>query len=193
MKALIAILAALALAGCASDYGKYAAMQTDIQTAKSNADAERYKAIAAIGGGGDVTAKVASLFALAAVQAAPQSMHLAAPKTAGDTVREWAGILVPSLVQGYGIFGNTKLGMRQSDNATALGISTNEAFVGMAGQIQAPAANMTIGESGVIGAGSYSTDTHAITDSYNPVDNSQQPIDNSNHGNPVYTPEPIPE
>ena len=46
---------------------------------------------------------------------------------------------------------------------------------------------------GVIGAGSYSTDTHAITDSYNPVDNSQQPIDNSNQGNPVYTPEPIPE
>lgn len=180
MKSIFAILAALALAGCASDYGKYAAMQTDIQTAKSNADAERYKAIAAIGSGGDVTARVASLFALAAVQAAPQSMHLAAPKSAGDSVREWAGILIPSLVQGYGIYGNTRLGMRQSDNATALGVSTNETFLGMAGQIQAPAASMTIGGSGVIGAGSYSTDNHAIDGSYNPAT-----TDNSNQGNPV--------
>ena len=196
MKALIATLAtlaALALTGCASDYGKYAAMQTDIQTAKSNADAERYKAIAAIGGGGDVTAKVASLFALAAVQAAPQPTHLAAPKSTADSVREWAGVLIPSLMQGYGIYSSTKLGMAQSDNATALGVSTNETFLGMAGQIQAPAANMTIGGNGVIGAGSYSTDTHAISSSYNPVDNSNQdnPVDNSNQGNPVYPPEPL--
>lgn len=190
MKSLIAILAVLALTGCASDYGKYAAMQTDIQTAKSNADAERYKAIAAIGVSGDVTARVASLFALAAVQAAPQSMHLAAPKSAGDAVREWVGILVPSLVQGYGIYSSTKLGMTQSDNATALGVSTNETFLGMAGQIQAPAANMTIGGNGVIGDGGYSTDTHAISSSYNPVDNSNQdnPVDNSNQGNPVEAP-----
>jgi hypothetical protein len=33
--------------------------------------------------------------------------------------------------------------MRQSDNATALGISTNAAFVGIASKIQAPAANIT--------------------------------------------------
>ena len=189
MKALMVVLAALVMTGCASDYGKYAQMQTDIQVAKSNADSARYTAIAAIGGGGDVTAKVASLFALAAVQATPQSMNLAAPKSAGDNVREWASILLPSLVQGYGIYGNTQVSKNASDNATALGISTNNTFLGMAGQIQAPAANMNIGGNGVIGAGSYSTDTHAISDSYNPVDNSNQynPVDNSNQGNPVET------
>ncbi len=189
MKSLIALFAVLILAGCAATpYAEYAS----IHKAYADAQAAKYQAIGAIAVSGDTTAKVSAMFALqgAGQQGAP---NIAAPKSAADNVREWAGILIPSLTQGYGIFANTRLGMRQSDNATALGISTNEAFVGIAGQIQAPAANMTIGESGVIGAGSYSTDTHAITDSYNPVDNSQQPIDNSNQGNPVYTPEPIPE
>lgn len=44
--------------------------------------------------------------------------------------------------------------------------------------IQAPAANVTttttLSGSGVIGSGSYSTDSHAISGSYNPVDNSNQ-------------------
>lgn len=106
--------------------------------------------------------------------------HIAPPKSAGDTVREWVGILVPSLVQGYGIYSGTRLGITQSDNTTALGMSTNDAFVNMAGQIQAPAPNMTLSGSGVIGAGSYSTDNHAIDGSYNPAT-----TDNSNQGNPV--------
>lgn len=76
------------------------------------------------------------------------------------------------------MFSGTKLGMRQSDNATALGLSTNAAFVGMAGQIQAPAANLTIGGNGVIGDGTYTATS--INNSYNPA-----PVDNSNQGNPV--------
>jgi hypothetical protein len=58
--------------------------------------------------------------------------------------------------------------MRQSDNATALGISTNNAFVGMASQIQAPAANVTtIGGNGVIGAGTYSIGANSGSNSGN--------------------------
>ena len=181
MKSLIALFAVLFLAGCASaPYEKYA----EIHQAYATAQAAKYTAIGAIAVSGDTTAKVAAMFALQG--AGQQGMpNIAAPKSASDTVREWAGILVPSLVQGYSVYSGTRLGMRQSDNATVLGVSTNETFLGMADQIQSPAPNMTIGGSGVIGAGSYSTDTHAITDSYNPVDNSQQPIDNSNQGNPV--------
>lgn len=37
----------------------------------------------------------------------------------------------------------TNLGMKQSDNATALGINTNSVFSSIAGMIQAPAANVT--------------------------------------------------
>ena len=183
MKSLIAMFSVLFLAGCAATpYEKYA----EIHQAYATAQAAKYTAIGAIAVSGDTTAKVAAMFALyTGGNGGSGTPQIAAPKSAGDSVREWAGILIPSLVQGYGIFGSTRLGMRQSDNATVLGVSTNDAFVNMAGQIQAPAANLTLSGSGVIGAGSYSTDTHAITDSYNPVDNSQQPIDNSNQGNPV--------
>ena len=176
MKSTLAALAALTLAGCASaPYEKYA----EIHVAYATAQAAKYTAIGAVGVSGDTTAKVAAMFALqgAGQQGAP---NIAAPKSTADSVREWAGIIVPSLMQGYGIFANTKMGMRQSDNSTALGVSTNETFLGMAGQIQAPAANLTIGGSGVIGAGSYSTDNHAIDGSYNPA-----PVDNSNQNNPV--------
>jgi hypothetical protein len=55
----------------------------------------------------------------------------------------------------YAIGQQVKLGMRQSDNSTALGVSTNQAFVGMAGKIQAPAATMTLNGTGVLGSGSY--------------------------------------
>jgi hypothetical protein len=62
---------------------------------------------------------------------------------------------------------NVRLGMRQSDNATALGISTNAAFVGIASQIQAPAANLTLSGTGVIGAGSYSIGANSGSNSGN--------------------------
>jgi hypothetical protein len=43
----------------------------------------------------------------------------------------------------YSINKQTSLGIAQSNNATTLGVSTNAAFVGLAGKIQAPAANVT--------------------------------------------------
>ena len=197
MKTIITILVATILTGCAStDYNKYTDMQISIQTARSNAEAEKYKAIAAIAQSGDTTAKVAAMFSLQSNGQNQQAVQLAAPKSTSDNIRDWVGILVPSLIQGYGIHANTQMGMRQSDNATALGMSTNTAFVGMAGHIQAPAANITttLSGTGTLGSGSYSTDTHAITGSYNPApvttDNSNQgnPVDNSNQNNPVTNP-----
>lgn len=181
MKSTLAILAALALSGCAStsDYDNYLATQSSIQVAKANAEAAKYQAVTTLAGN-DTTAKVVAMFILNGAGQNQQASYVAPPRSTSDSVREWAGILIPSLMQGYGIFANTKMGMRQSDNATALGMSTNDAFVNMAGQIQAPAASMTIGGSGVIGAGSYSTDNHAIDGSYNPAT-----TDNSNQGNPV--------
>jgi hypothetical protein len=49
-----------------------------------------------------------------------------------------------------------------------LGISTNNAFVGIASKIQAPAANVTtIGGNGVIGAGSYTIGANSGANSGN--------------------------
>jgi hypothetical protein len=48
----------------------------------------------------------------------------------------------------------TQVGIVQSNNATTLGVSTNAAFVGLAGKIQAPAANVTTTTSTSIGANS---------------------------------------
>jgi hypothetical protein len=81
---------------------------------------------------------------------------------------QWTGLLLPTIGQVYTVNKQTTLGMRQSDNATALGVSTNAAFVGIAGKIQAPAANVTtIGGNGVIGAGSYSIGANSGSNSGN--------------------------
>jgi hypothetical protein len=72
-----------------------------------------------------------------------QQSQIAAPKTAGDHLIQWTSILLPSLTNIYGINKQASVGIAQSNNATALGISTNAAFVGIAGKIQAPGAVTT--------------------------------------------------
>ncbi len=140
------------LGGCASsgDYAAYAA----IHQANAAAQTARYNALARIAEMGDTTAKVAAVMSL---QAGGQgvSTQVAAPVSGGQTALQWASILVPGATQVYAIGQQVKLGMRQSDNSTSLGVSTNQAFVGMAGKIQAPAATMTLNGTGVLGSGSY--------------------------------------
>lgn len=188
MKTFI-LLIPLFLAGCASqDYVKYSETVVAVQTAKANAEAEKYKAMAAIAKSGDTTAKVAAMMAMQNNQQQLQ-VQIAAPKTSWDIAREMLGIFVPAIVQGYGIHANQNIAVTQSNNSKEVAVSTNQAFVGIASQIQAPAANITttLSGTGVLGSGSYTTDQHNITGSYNPIDNSNQgnPIDNSNYNNPV--------
>jgi uncharacterized protein YceK len=191
MKRLFLVVAVAAtLSGCASaDYGRYIDAHIASQTAKSNADAAKYRAMADIAQSGDTTAKVAAMMAMQ-VHNNQNTQQIVAPKSPTDTVMQALGIFVPAIVQGYGIHANQNIATTQSNNSRDVAISTNSAFVGIASQIQAPAANMTINGSGTIGSGSYATDTHAITNSYNPVDNSNQgnPVDNSNQGNPITYP-----
>jgi hypothetical protein len=155
--ALVGLAAAsLALAGCATDdYQHYAQAQMAMAQAKSSADQARYTALARIAETGDSVARVAAVMSLAGIgegsRQAPASV--AAPVAPGTTALQWASILVPGVTQAWGISQQVKLGMRQSDNATALGMSTNAAFVGMAGQIQAPAPNVSLSGTGVIGSG----------------------------------------
>ena len=150
MKLIAPIIAVLALSGCAHEYAAYA----EAHKAQAAAQTARYKALADIAAQGDTTAKVAAVMSLQ--MGGQQNTQINAPKSWADYALQWTGLLLPTFGQVYTINKQTSLGLRQSDNATALGVSTNSAFVGIASQIQAPAANVTLSGTGVIGAGTYS-------------------------------------
>ncbi len=164
MKLLAIAVCALSLTGCATkEYQAYA----DAHKAQAAAQTARFQALADIARQGDTTAKVAAVMSLQ-MGGGQQNAQIAAPKSWADHALQWTGLLLPTVGQIYSVNKQTSLGMRQSDNATALGISTNNAFVGMASQIQAPAANVTtIGGNGVIGAGTYSIGANSGSNSGN--------------------------
>ena len=151
MKLIAPIIAVLALSGCAHEYAAYA----DAHKAQAAAQTARYQALADIAKMGDTTAKVAAVMSLQ-MGSPQQSAQINAPKSWADYALQWTGLLLPTFGQVYTINKQTSLGLRQSDNATAVAVSTNSAFVGIASQIQAPAANVTLSGTGVIGAGTYS-------------------------------------
>ena len=152
MRMIAPLLAVLSLTGCATaEYAAYA----DAHKAQAAAQTARYKALADIAAQGDTTAKVAAVMSLQ-MGGGQQNAQINAPKSWADYALQWTGLLLPTFGQVYTINKQTSLGLRQSDNATALGVSTNNAFVGIASQIQAPAANVTLSGTGVIGAGTYS-------------------------------------
>ena len=165
MKLLALAVCSVALTGCAtnSEYAAYA----DAHRAQAAAQTARFQALADIARQGDTTAKVAAVMSLQ-MGGGQQNAQIATPKSWADYAMQWTGLLLPTVGQIYTVNKQTNLGMRQSDNATALGISTNQAFVGIASQIQAPAANVTtIGGNGVIGAGSYSIGANSGSNSGN--------------------------
>jgi len=160
---LIAFLCSLSLTGCATaEYQAYA----DVHKAHALAQAARYQALADIARQGDTTAKVAAVMSLQ-MGGSQQNQQVAAPKSWADYAMQWTGLLLPTVGQIYTVNKQTSLGMRQSDNAAAVAVSTNAAFVGIASKIQAPAANMTISGSGVIGSGTYSIGANSGANSGN--------------------------
>jgi len=164
MRLIAPLIAVLSLTGCATaEYAAYA----EAHKAQAAAQAARFQALADIAKQGDTTAKVAAVMSLQ-MGGGQQNTQIAAPKSWADHALQWTGLLLPTVGQIYTVNKQTSLGMRQSDNATALGISTNNAFVGIASKIQAPAANVTtIGGNGVIGAGSYSIGANSGSNSGN--------------------------
>ena len=163
MKLIATLICALSLTGCAHEYAAYA----EAHKAQAAAQTARYQALADIARQGDTTAKVAAVMSLQ-MGSAQQGTQINAPKNWADYALQWTGLLLPTFGQVYSVNKQTSLGMRQSDNATAVAVSTNNAFVGIAGKIQAPAANVTtIGGNGVIGAGSYSIGANSGSNSGN--------------------------
>ena len=128
---------------------------------------------------GDTTAKVAAVISLNA--GGNQQAQIAAPKSWADYTLQTVGMFLPVVGQVYTINKQTALGLRQSDNATALGVAqanankdvalgTATAFSNLAssgfasnatiaGHIQAPQPNITISGGGVIGSGTLTNNT----------------------------------
>lgn len=186
-KLLLAGLAAIVLSGCATgDYAAYAA----IHKAQSEAQVARYQALAKIAEMGDTTAKVAAVMSLQNSGPGAQS-QVAAPVSGSQVALQWASILVPGVTQAYGISQQVKLGMRQSDNSTAVAVSTNSAFVGMASQIQAPAPNMVLSGTGVLGSGSYTIGANSGSNSGNSGRLAGTSI-TDNTSTPTVVPQPAP-
>jgi hypothetical protein len=185
MKPVAIILTAIALTGCATgqQYQAYA----EAHKAQAAAQSARYQALADIAKMGDTTAKVAAVISLQAGSQQQQS-QIVMPRSASDQALQWASILVPAVSQAYMIGQNVKLGMRQSDNAAEIGISTNNAFVGMAGNIQAPAANVSTvsntSNSSTIGANSGANSGNtATTRTASTSTNTVGPNSGANSGN----------
>jgi hypothetical protein len=139
MKLLALAVCSVALTGCATaEYAAYA----DIHKAQAASQTARYQALADIAKQGDTAAKVAAVMSLqmGAVQNQPQ---VAAPKSFGDHLLQWTSVLLPTATQIYSVSKQAQVGIAQSNNATTLGVSTDAAFVGLAGKIQAPGATTT--------------------------------------------------
>lgn len=143
MKILALAASALFLTGCATgDYAKYAAAQENIAKA-------RYEALKAAAQGGNETTKVAVAMAIALGGNGQGGSGMVAPKDPADTALGWASILVPSLTQAYSVNRNaqvaitnsnnqTALGMRQSDNSSAIQMQTNNTMRDIATLITVP-------------------------------------------------------
>lgn len=143
-KLAIVFVAAIALTGCASnDYLHFANAQKAIAEAEAAKEIARYQALANIAQNGDTTAKAVAAMSIQAGGAASRTTQLAAPVSNEERIRAWLGIIVPGVVQGYAVNRNSQVAITQSNNAATVAQSTNNAFVGIAGQIQAPGATTT--------------------------------------------------
>ena len=131
---LAATLAVLSLVGCAStDYTKYSETQVAIARYKAEAEKARYAVLTEIVKKGDPTASVAAVMSMQmGMGNGNQDQRLEAPRNSGDDALKWASLLLPTAVQGFGIYSNAKVATTQSNNATTTALSTNNTFASIA-------------------------------------------------------------
>jgi hypothetical protein len=127
-------LIVLAFVGCAStDYTKYSETQVAIAQYKAESEKARYAVLAEIVKKGDPTASVAAIMSMQmGMGGNAQDQRLEAPRSSGDDALKWASLLIPSAVQGFGIYANARVATTQSNNATTTSLSTNSTFASIA-------------------------------------------------------------
>mgnify|MGYP006322847539 CR=1 FL=1 len=171
---VLLITGVLSLVGCASTEPAYYSTVQAVKVSENNAEAERYKALGKLAESNDPTSKAIAALMLGNMGSSQKQVtQIAAPRTGWDTFidvsRVWAG----PLVNAFGIDRQSRTADNASNNATTLGVSTNNTFGVIAGKIQAPAANVTntvLSGTGNLGSGTYtSVDNTAEPTIVNPV------------------------
>lgn len=184
------IVGAFLLGGCATDAEKAKAAQDQADIARIRAGQPVIAAVTpheaqstamsncataikdiATTANGDAASKVAAVGAierLCGMGAQQLAYRAPEPQQASLGATVWQAFLQASdiFLRGYGIRSNRDVAITQSNNSTALGISTNGAFTAMGQSIttagtagyqyvQAPGATYSLSGTGVIGSGSY--------------------------------------
>ncbi len=142
IKLLASLTLAVALVGCASteQYQAY----TAAHQAYAEAEAEKYRALAAMSRQSDPTAKaIAAVMLGGGGPGGNTRPQIALPESAGDKFLKWTSVLMPAVTQMYVANQSAGVAINQSNNAAATAASTNNAFVGIASKIQAPGAVTT--------------------------------------------------
>lgn len=179
MKTLIALAALALLAGCANaptaeiESARARIAEARAAEAKSFNDAAATLASGEKVGDGPRTAALMLMFTRQQSLAQSQPVLQPAPGWADYGLR-----ILDVALRAYGIQKGADVAIRQSDNAREVSVASYGALADTAGLIQAPAANVTLSGTGVLGDGAYTapvttsttTDSHAIAGSYNPFD-----------------------
>lgn len=147
MRSIIAIsIAALFMAGCATntDYKMYAETQAKIAQARAVAETAKYNALAEIAKSGDSAAKVAAVLSIqmgnmgGGSSSQQNQPAIAAPEDLNQKLLRWAGVILPTVTQGLGIAAQLhaanvqkQIAVTQSNNAAATAQSTNNTFATM--------------------------------------------------------------
>lgn len=132
----LTICSVLILAGCASgpsNYQLYADTQAKIAQANAVSDTARYNALLEIAKNGDSAAKVAAVLSIQMGQGGggrPQQ-QVAPPEDWDTKLLRWAGLILPTATQLYGIHSQRQVAITQSNNAAATAASTNQTFATM--------------------------------------------------------------
>jgi len=159
--ALAAIL--VLLSGCASKEPP-----APVVVSSPAADCAKAIGIIATSTAGDPTSKVVAVSAIERLCGQQQFGQVTAQTqpSLGATLFQAALQTADIVLRGYGIRTQRDVAITQSNNAAATAISSNNSFVGIAssgfasnaaiaGNIQAPAPNITLSGTGVIGSGQY--------------------------------------
>lgn len=144
----ILLMGMLLLSGCTgNDYALYSKVKEREVTSNEEVEKAKYAALEAIASQGDTTATVAAIIAMQ-VQGSGNSgsqVRMAAPVSNSDRALQWAAIITPALIpalsNAYSVnqqSGVSKANIKYGTEAT---IATNEAFVKMSDNIQAPTYN----------------------------------------------------
>ena len=125
---LIAIAAAVALTGCATNQSAYYQAIAEREKRQAEQELRADMAVADMAAKGDAQAKGMGLmyFALKSAGSKQAQQAIAAPKSTAETLLPWAALIVPSITQFYSISKNAEIALNSSNNALAGKVDDND-------------------------------------------------------------------